>query len=259
MKIDQDKLVITVEGELCAEQEILGAALANVLRMPCYRGEILETAKRISGISWKLLKRYEEKPVRSAYDLTASGENDLHMPPARDFLTAQIAACRELADEGPCILVDHHASAAISDRADHLSVFVHADRNARLLEYARRWGLSPEQAKRRFAREDRVRSRYFRSVFPGWGKAGSYDITLKASGIFPEELANHVIRYLETVTRERLVHPYTGARAQRLIKRADIVYLDAFRRHREESPAPTDKAAGGEEHSKAKITYLPFN
>jgi cytidylate kinase len=207
MKIDWNKLVITVEGELCAEQEALGAALANVLHMPCYRGEILETANRISGISWKLLKRYEEKPVRSAYDLTASGENDLHMPPARDFLTAQIAACRELAEEGPCILVDHHANAAISDRADHLSVFVHVDRDLRLLEFARRHGLSPQEAKPRFAREDRVRSRYFRSVFPGWGKAGSYDITLKAGGIIPEELTNHVIRYLEAVTRERLVHP----------------------------------------------------
>ena len=207
MKIDWNKLVITVEGELCAEQEALGAALANVLHMPCYRGEILETANRISGISWKLLKRYEEKPVRSAYDLTASGENDLHMPPARDFLTAQIAACRELAEEGPCILVDHHANAAISDRADHLSVFVHVDRDLRLLEFARRHGLSPQEAKPRFAREDRVRSRYFRSVFPGWGKAGSYDITLKAGGIVPEELTNHVIRYLEAVTRERLVHP----------------------------------------------------
>jgi len=207
MKIDWNKLVITVEGELCAEQEALGAALANVLHMPCYRGEILETANRISGISWKLLKRYEEKPVRSAYDLTASGENDLHMPPARDFLTAQIAACRELAEEGPCILVDHHANAAISDRADHLSVFVHVDRDLRLLEFARRHGLSPQEAKLRFAREDRVRSRYFRSVFPGWGKAGSYDITLKAGGIIPEELTNHVIRYLEAVTRERLVHP----------------------------------------------------
>ncbi len=207
MKIDQDKLVITVEGELCADQDVLGATLADILRVPCYRGEILETAQKISGISWKLLKRYEEKPVRSAYDLTASGEDDMHMPPARDFLAAQIAACRELADEGPCILVDHHANAAISDRADHLSVFVHADRNMRLLEYACRRGLSPEEAKLRFAREDRVRSRYFRSVFPGWGKAGSYDIALKASDISPVELANHVICYLETVTRERLVHP----------------------------------------------------
>ena len=207
MKIDQDKLVITVEGELCAEQEILGATLANILSVPCYRGEILEEAKQISGISWKLLKRYEEKPVRSAYDLTADGEDELHMPPARDFLAAQIAACRELADEGPCILVDHHANAAISDRADHLSVFVHADRELRLAEYARRWGLSPEEAKPRFAREDRVRSRYFRSVFPGWGKAGSYDIALKGGGIIPKELADHVIRYLEAVTRERLVHP----------------------------------------------------
>ena len=212
MKIDQEKMVITVEGELCAEQEVLGAALANALRMPCYRSEILETAGRISGISRKLLKRYEEKPVRSAYDMTACGEDELHLPPARDFLAAQIAACRELADEGPCILVDHHANAAISDRTDHLSVFVHADRDMRLLEYARRWGLDPEKAKPRFAREERVRSRYFRSVFPGWGKAGSYDITLKATGIGPEELADHVIRYLETVTRERLVHPTPARR-----------------------------------------------
>ena len=207
MKIDRDKLVISVEGELCAGSEALAEALALALRVPCRRGEILEEAKRISGISWKLLKRYEEKPVRSAYDLTASGEDDLHVPPARDFLAAQIAACRELADEGPCVLVDHHANVSLSDRPDHVSVFVHADRDARLREYARRWGLSPESARKRFAREDRVRSRYFRSVFPGWGKAGSYDFTVNADTASPRVLADHVIRYLETVTKEQLVHP----------------------------------------------------
>ena len=207
MKIDRDKLVISVEGDLCAGSESLAESLAKALHIPCRRGEILETAHRLSGISLKLLKRYEERPVRSSYDLTASGEADLHLPPAGDFLAAQIAACRALADEGPCVLSDHHANAALSDRPDHVSIFVHADRAARLREYARRHGLSPVAAEPRFVRENRIRSRYFRNVFPGWGKASSYDLTVNAGTASPEVLAGHILHYLETVTREQLVHP----------------------------------------------------
>lgn len=46
---------------------------------------------------------------------------------------------------------------------------------------------------------------------------------------------------------------------QRLIKRADIVYLDAFRRHEEETQTRTEKAAGGEDKPAGKLTQLPFN
>ena len=38
----------------------------------------------------------------------------MHIPPARAFLLAQIAACRELAGQGPCVLVDHHSGAALA-------------------------------------------------------------------------------------------------------------------------------------------------
>ncbi|MBR5381445.1 MAG: cytidylate kinase-like family protein [Oscillospiraceae bacterium] len=207
MKINRDRLVLSVEGDLCAGSEALAKELAKELRIPCLCGEILETAHKLSGISKKLLRRYEERPVRSAYDLTASGEHEMRLPPAGDFLAAQIAACRELADEGPCVLVAHHANAALSDRQDHVSIFVHAGRTRRLTEYARQRGLSPAAAEPRFKQDDRLRSRYFRSVFPNWGRASSYDLTVNAGTAAPEVLAGHILHYLETVTREQLVHP----------------------------------------------------
>lgn len=242
MKINRDHLVLTVEGELCAGTEAVARSLAKKLRIPCHTDEILEEAWRISGISRKLLKRYESKPVRSAFDLTASGEDEMHIPPARAFLLAQIAACRELAEQGPCVLVDHHSGAALADHQDHFRVFVQAERGRRLYEYALRRGFSLEKARRSFDREDRLHDVNFRQAFSKWGKASSYDMTVNTSTVPPEILAAHIIRYLETVTQERLIHR-TDAKTQRLIKQADIVYLEAF--HREKDAASPGNASSG--------------
>ena len=198
---------VLVAGASSGLGRAVAEALARKLRLRCRTGEILPAASRLSGISLKLLRRYEEKPVRHAYDLTAESEEELRIPPARDFLAAQIAACRSLAEQGPCVLAEHHANVALSDRDDHVSVFLHAPRAERLRVYARTWGLSPEKAARSFAREDRERSRYYRSVTPGWGKSASYDLSVNASAASPEILADHILRYLETVNRAKPSHP----------------------------------------------------
>ena len=228
MKVNRDHLVLTVEGELCAGTEAVAQSLAKKLRIPCRTDEILEEAWRLSGISRKLLKRYESRPVRSAFDLTATGEDDMHIPPARNFAVAMIAACRELARQGPCVLVDHHSGAALADQQDHFRVFVQGERGRRLYEYALRRGFSIEKARRSFDREDRLHDVNFRRVFPKWGKASSYDMTVNTGTAPPEILAAHIARYLETVTQERLVHA-NAMKTQRLIRQADVICIDAFR------------------------------
>lgn len=207
MKINRKKLVISLESELSSDGKEVAAALAKALKLKDCGDEILPVAAELSGISLKLLRRYEEKRVRHAYDLTADGEDTLHIPPARDFLTAQIAACRAIADRGACIITDHHVNTALSDRDDHIRIFVHAQRESRLARYASEKGQSPEQAAKRFAREDRERIRYFKGVNPKWGKASNYDLTVNSDSADPETLAEHIVQYLETVTGERLVHP----------------------------------------------------
>ena len=207
MNIDKSALAITVEGEKCAGAGAVAAELARLLKLKCFSDEILTEASRLSGIPEKLLRRYEEKRVRQAYDLAAESEDALRIPPERTFLAAQAAACQHIAGQGPCVLVDHHSNAALSDRADHIGIFVHANFADRLGAYAREHGLLPAQAQRRFAREDRERTRCFRALSRNWGRASSYCLTVNASRAEPEALAQHIVRYLETVTQEELVHP----------------------------------------------------
>ena len=207
MKIDRNRLVITVESELCSGGEEVASELAKKLGLRCFSGEIADKASDISGISLKLLKRYEARRVRQAYDLTAEEEDELHIPSEKIILAAQIAACRELAAQGPCVLVDHHSNAALADDWNHIGIFVHADRETRLNAYAKRHGQIPAKAKRAFTREDRERTRCFRTLSRDWGKASNYCLTVNSSNVLPETLARHIIRYLETVTQEELVHP----------------------------------------------------
>lgn len=207
MKIERERMVLSLESELGAGGEELAGALGRLLRLRVLSGELLEEASKLSGIPLKLLRRYEEKRLRHAYDLTATGEDDLRLPPARDLLAAQMAACRKAAEEGPCILVDHHANAATADLPDAVSIFVHADRESRLRRVAREKGQSPEKAAHAFDKAERERTKLFKSVAPKWGRASNYDLSVNATGSTPEQLADHIVRYLETVTREDLVHP----------------------------------------------------
>lgn len=207
MKINKEKLVICVESELGAGGGRIAEALSKLLKCPCHGEDILQEASALSGIPLRLLRRYAEKPVRHAYDLTAKDEAELRLPAARDFLTAQFAACRAIAERGACVLADHHSNAALGDMEDKVSVFIHASRESRLQNYAAEKGLAPGAAEKPFAKEDRTRSRYFRGVSAKWGKASGYDLTVNADSAAPEALADHIVRYIETVSREQLAHP----------------------------------------------------
>ena len=207
MKINKEKLVICVESELGAGGGKIAAALAKLLRCPCHDEDILREASALSGIPQRLLSRYAEKPVRHAYDLSARDEAELRLPAAQDFLAAQFAACRAIASRGACVLTEHHCNVALTGMDDKVSVFIHASREHRLNSYAEEKGLCPEEAEKSFAKEDRTRSRYFRSVSAKWGKASGYDLTVNADSAAPEMLADHIVRYIETVSREQLAHP----------------------------------------------------
>ena len=207
MKINKEKLVVSVESELGAGGGRIAEALSKQLKCPCHDEDILQEASALSGIPLRLLNRYAEKPVRHAYDLTARDEAELRLPAARDVLTAQFAACRAIAERGACVLTDHHSNAALSGMKDKVSVFIHSSRENRLRNYAAEKGLTPEAAEKPFAKEDRTRSRYFRGVSSKWGKASGYDMTVNADSADPETLADHIVRYIETVSREQIAHP----------------------------------------------------
>ena len=204
MKINKDNMIITVDTELGSNGEAVARALAQQLNVPCYAGEILDKAAELSGISAALLHRYDGRAVHAAYDLLAEDVSALHMPKAADFITAQVLACRALAEQGPCILVDRHASMALEGRKDLVRIFVHANFADRAQAFAAHMHTALQDAEQKLKKADHAYQGYYRGNHKGWGAAESYDLSVNASDADVAAMADTVLRFLESLTGEKL-------------------------------------------------------
>ena len=185
---EQGAPVITLDTELYAGGEALGAALSEQLGIPCYSGEILSKAAELSGIPESVLSRYDGRSVVAAYDLSAGDASAMRLPSTGALVGAQLAACRALAAEGPCILVDRFASQALAG-TPCMNVFLHADFEQRAAELARQKGIGPAAARRQLKRQDAARRRYYRNGNRSWGYARAYTVSVNTTGADPAELA----------------------------------------------------------------------
>ena len=192
---DKRPRVIAVDTELYSGGEELAAALAEELGVPCFGEEILTAAAHLSGIPEQTLHRYDGRQVRAAYDLAAADTADMRLPTTGEMISAQLAACRRLTAEGPCVLLDRFGSAAF-EGTRCLRVFVHADFEMRAAALAEEKNLGPAAARRQLKHLDSARARYYRIGNRNWGNARSYALTVNATGADPGELAQRVAEYL---------------------------------------------------------------
>ena len=202
MKINKDNMVITIESETGSRGEEIARKLSSMLNIPCFGKEILDVASEISGIPVKLLYRYDGRMVYAAYDLTAEDESKIKIPPSRDFVTAQIFACKKLAQRAPCILVDRHASAALAGNENRISIFIHSDFDARASVLAKERNLRTDRAKRELKKIDTAYRSYYKSYNKDWGNASNYSLCLNASGNEIDDVAAMVKSFIEKILVE---------------------------------------------------------
>lgn len=207
MRIRKEELVITIDSEPYSGAEEIAGALSKLLNIPCYDQEILHEASRLSGISVSLFRRYEGRTVHAAYDFLAEDESGIALPRSGNFVAAQAAACQELAKAGPCILLNHHGDLALADAPGHVGIFIGAGFDRRVLRCAGEKKLHLIQAVRLMKKEDRQSRRYYRAYAKHWGRAENYDLTVDAAAADAQSVAHAIANYLETLTREALIHP----------------------------------------------------
>ncbi len=186
---------ITLDTELYAGAEALGAALSRQLGIPCYSEEILTKAAELSGIPESVLRRYDGRSVVAAYDFSAGDAGSMYLPTTGQLISAQRSACRALAAEGPCILIDRFGSQALAADGG-LAVYLHADFEQRAAALAEARGIGPAAARRALKRADHSRSRYYRSGNRSWGNARAYTISVNTTDADPAELAAGLARFL---------------------------------------------------------------
>ena len=176
--------VITIGREYCTGGLDIARAVAGRLGVLMYDKELITLAAKESGLSEEAIAASEKRRTGSLlYSLyTMGGE----LPLSDQVFVLQSQIIRGLADKGPCVIVGRCGDYVLRERADVLSVFLHAPQAWRR-EWAKKDGSIPPEADERTAnalleREDRRRAAYYNYYTEyRWGEAGHYDLCLNAA------------------------------------------------------------------------------
>jgi len=155
------KRIITIGREFGAGGGELGRRLARELDIAYYdRDIILKTAKASAHLTPEQVRRWDER-VPHEFGFTQSLFNFYNRPLSEELWDAQVRAIREIADRESCVIVGRNADYILREFDHCLRVFVHADRNWRLLHMRKLMPDTPfEQLEADMDSADRARRSY---------------------------------------------------------------------------------------------------
>lgn len=206
--------IITIGREYGSAGREIGYKVADAFGIKLYDKEMLARAAKESGICEEIFESHDEKPTNSflyslvmdTYSMGYSGNSYTDMPINHKVFLAQFDAIKKIADEGPCILVGRCADYALESYKNVVSVFIHADMNARIRRIARIYDLTDAKAKDRIVKTDKQRSSYYNYYTnKKWSDADSYELCLTSSELGVNGTAKAIIDYVnmkESIRKE---------------------------------------------------------
>ena len=204
--------IITIGREYGSGGRQIGQEVAKYFGIKCYDKELLEHAANESGICKELFENHDERPTNSflyslvmdtySFGYSSSGFTD--MPMNHKVFLAQFDAIKKLASEGPCVMVGRCADYALEDNPELLSVFIHANMDARIRRIARDFDLTDAKAKDLIKKTDKRRSSYYNYyTCKKWGDSRSYDLTLNTSKITPEACVDIILDFRKKMEQKK--------------------------------------------------------
>lgn len=193
--------IITIGRQFGSGGKEIAEKLGESLQIPVYDKEMLAVAAKDSGICQELFESHDEKPTNSflyslvmdTYSMGYSPNAYMDMPINHKVFLAQFDAIKKLANEGPCILVGRCADYALDSYDNCLSVFIHANLDARIRRIARMYDLTEAKAKDMIVKTDKKRATYYNYYTnKKWGSAKDYNLCID-SGKFGLENAAKII------------------------------------------------------------------
>lgn len=182
------KTVITIGRQYGSGGKEVGIRAAKELGIPFYDKEILQEAAKKSGLCQKILENFDERPKSLLYSI-AMDSYMFSLPGAgagesleQQVYLATFNTIRQLAAEGPCVIIGRCADYALAENPNRLSLFIHAPLQDRVRRVAHRMDLQPEKAKTLIQKTDKRRASYYEYYSSQrWGMPDSYDFCINSS------------------------------------------------------------------------------
>lgn len=190
--------VITISRQYGSGGREIGTQLAQRLGIPFYDKALCAEAARRSGFDGSFLEQAERQEGRKFSYLFQSNSYPFCRSLGDQTFLALATTIRDLAEQGPCILVGRGANRILSDRNDALHVYLYADRQTRLKRIVAQYGVPAEQAEKVLHDTDRARAVYLKDYTNQiMGQAENYHLCLDSGALGIE----HTVKILEAVYR----------------------------------------------------------
>ena len=178
--------IITINREFESRGNEIGQAVAKHLNIPYADKFLIEEAAQKSGISVeRILSTDEQLASRFEYSQAQAasfyGSAESPLPTNEQVAAIQFDLIREIASNGPCVIVGRCANYLLRDREDVLDVFIHAGRDYRVRRTMESFDLSERAAVRLLKRTDRARKAYYKN-YTGmdWNDPNSYHLVVNS-------------------------------------------------------------------------------
>ena len=184
--------IITIARQYGSGGHDIGEKLAEELKIPFYDKELLERAAKDSGFCQEIFENYDEKPTNSflyslvmdTYSIGHSTAAFAEMPLNHKIFLAQFNAIKDIAKEGPCVIVGRCADYALADFPNVVNVYLYADMQSRIARIARRHDVTDAKAKDLIQKTDKGRASYYNYYTnKKCGEATGYDLCLNTASL----------------------------------------------------------------------------
>ena len=201
--------VITIARQYGSGGREVGMRLAEVLGIKSYDRELITMAAQKSGMSSEILNHAEEKATNSLLYTLALGSSyygaasiGTDVPINDKLFITQSQIIRDLAAEGPCIIIGRCSDYVLRTNPARFSVFIYAPIEARIRRVIERGAAKTEkEARDLISRTDKRRINYY-NYYTGrkWGSPDNYNMMLDSSFLGIEGSA----RAIADVYREKV-------------------------------------------------------
>ena len=197
--------IITIARQFGSGGREIGEELAKALGVKCYDKELISLAAKESGTDPEVFNNVDEKATNSLlYSLSlglysfGSNYGGESLPVNDKLYLLQHKIIKELACEGPCVIVGRCADYVLRDRKDIVRLYICADMDYRVERAVKLKGIKREKAAQVIHKTDKSRANYYNFYSDmKWGEPENYDLSINRTKLTTEQIVGVVQGYLK--------------------------------------------------------------
>lgn len=194
------QIIISISREFGSGGHEIAEKIAKDLGLTLYDRSILDEIAEEKDIEAEELRKLDEKPRNKLLTRKVRGHSNSMEEHLKEM---QFDFIKRKADSGESfVVVGRCSETVLKGREELISIFVLADREAKIRHVMEKYDLSREEAITKSTRHDRTRKMYHNQHSKiKWGDSRNYDICINSSRLGVGKTAEYLEEYISMMGR----------------------------------------------------------